>query len=166
MITLLLLNNFYPLKEKESDQLLYTVRSLVMVREPAARRKGKVQPECISSNNLSIRDGFMTDVYYLHAEWFVSLLQTARRKKFQSVHVLSESQFRFLSDAERECWHETVALHVGERRLTTERVHQQFPVQREACVFRLMLVSRVLAVNFNGELIPSKGVNATSRLKV
>ena len=40
MINLLLLNNFYPTidiiptssKEKESDELLYTVQSLVMVR--------------------------------------------------------------------------------------------------------------------------------------
>ena len=39
MINLLLVNNFYPVifiptypKEKESDELLYTVRSLVMVR--------------------------------------------------------------------------------------------------------------------------------------
>ena len=43
MISLLLLNNFYPAisyltssKEKESGELLRTVRSLVMVREPVA----------------------------------------------------------------------------------------------------------------------------------
>ena len=43
MISLLLLDNFYPviiiptsLKEKEGDELSYTIRSLVMVREPVA----------------------------------------------------------------------------------------------------------------------------------
>ena len=47
MIGLLLLNHFYPLissptrsNEKESDELLYTVRSLVMVRESIASARG------------------------------------------------------------------------------------------------------------------------------
>ena len=40
MTSLLLLDNFHPViptssKGKESDELLYTIRSLVMVREPA-----------------------------------------------------------------------------------------------------------------------------------
>ena len=41
MIGLLLLDNFYPVisKEKESDGLLCTARSLVMVREPVASAK-------------------------------------------------------------------------------------------------------------------------------
>ena len=37
IINLLLLNNFYPSK---SDELLYTVRSLVTVRETSCQRKG------------------------------------------------------------------------------------------------------------------------------
>ena len=47
MISLLFLSNFYPAiiipassKEKESDESLYTVRSLVMVREPVAGARG------------------------------------------------------------------------------------------------------------------------------
>ena len=45
MTSSLLLNNFYRAistspKEKGSDDLLCTVRSLVMVREPVAQRKG------------------------------------------------------------------------------------------------------------------------------
>ena len=47
MISLLLLNNFYPAsiiptssEEKENDELSYTVRSLVMVREPVASARG------------------------------------------------------------------------------------------------------------------------------
>ena len=47
MIGLLPLNHFYPVyivptssKGKESDELLCTARSLVMVREPSCQRKG------------------------------------------------------------------------------------------------------------------------------
>ena len=44
MINLLIFNRFYPVieyrrVEKESDELLYTVWSLVMVRNPVAKRK-------------------------------------------------------------------------------------------------------------------------------
>ena len=44
MINLLLFNNFYPViyrrDQKESDELLCTVRSLVTVREPVASASG------------------------------------------------------------------------------------------------------------------------------
>ena len=45
IINLLLFNNFYPVisyrrVQKESDKLLYTVWSLVMVREPVASARG------------------------------------------------------------------------------------------------------------------------------
>ena len=50
MVRLLPLNNFYPVtlsiilssKEKESDELLYTVRSLVMVARTSCQRKGLI----------------------------------------------------------------------------------------------------------------------------
>ena len=42
MINLSLLDNFYPVtsyrRVQKEDELLYTVRSLVMVREPVARK--------------------------------------------------------------------------------------------------------------------------------
>ena len=47
MTSLLLVNNFYPVmsyrqvqEEEESDELLYTARSLVMVREPVTSARG------------------------------------------------------------------------------------------------------------------------------
>ena len=55
MISLLLLNNFYPVigrrtssKEEESDELLYTVRSLVMVRARSQRRFSETKVKVVA----------------------------------------------------------------------------------------------------------------------
>jgi hypothetical protein len=68
----------------------------------------------------------------LHTERLVTLLQTAQSEELECVHVLAVGEFGPLAHAQGERGHEGLALHVGERRLAAERVHQQLAVQREA----------------------------------
>jgi hypothetical protein len=69
---------------------------------------------------------------YLHTERLVTLLQAAECEELERVHVLAVGEFCPLTHAQGERGYEGLALHVGERRLATEGVHQQFAVQGEA----------------------------------
>ena len=60
MISLLLLDNFHPViscrrvqKKKESDELLYTVRSLVMVRDQLPAQAVKLQVSFSKANHFN-----------------------------------------------------------------------------------------------------------------
>lgn len=83
----------------------------------------------------------------LHTERLVTLLQTAQSEELERVHVLAVGEFRPLAHAQGERGNEGLALHVGERRLATESVHQQFAVQGEA------LQGRKLKLEYGGAFL-------------
>ena len=70
IINLLLLNNFYPVisyrrvpKEKESDELLYTVWSLVMVRNQLPAQVVSIK---LSANFVADLKKILSYIYYLN----------------------------------------------------------------------------------------------------
>ena len=60
----------------------------------------------------------------IHAEGFVSFLETARREIFQRVDVLAEDEAATLADAEREGRYKFLTLNVGECRFAPHAVDE------------------------------------------
>jgi hypothetical protein len=67
----------------------------------------------------------------LHAEWFISFLETTQREELEGIDILPKHEFRFLTHTQRTSGDKALSSNVRESYLTSHRVHQKLTVHRK-----------------------------------